>query len=73
MQHCLKTLSAGLVAACAAFSAAALDSNKVFRGGYVWQNSDSGWSINMPKRTSGTADYYDVCYGYRVVCDAVAK
>ena len=25
MQHCLKTLSVGLVAACAAFSAAALD------------------------------------------------
>lgn len=25
MQHCLKTLSAGLVAACAAFSALALD------------------------------------------------
>ena len=25
MQHCLKTLSAGLIAACAAFSASALD------------------------------------------------
>jgi len=51
----------------------ATGSNKVFRGGYVWQDSNSGWTINMPKRGSGTADYYDTCYGYRVVCDAVAK
>jgi hypothetical protein len=49
----------------------ATGSNKVIRGGGAWDNLDYGGWISY--RQSGACAATDVTWGYRVVCDAVAK
>ena len=49
----------------------ATGSNKIMRGGGAWDGLDwIGW---ISQRQSGTCTATDVTWGYRVVCDAVAK
>ena len=48
----------------------ATGSNKVYRGCYTLTSIE--WVL-MYLRSAYTADYWDSAFGYRVVCDAVAK